>query len=138
MSSPGLVVDAPARVRDGDHGRALLGEELGEEAADVAEALDGDPQVHHPQLPLPNRLLDAIEGTVRSRLQPAERAADVERLAGDDAEHRVALVHRVGVEDPRHHRRVGADVGRRDVLLRADLVDDLARVAARHPLQLGR
>ena len=34
-------------------------------------------------------------------------------------------------------RAVGADVGRGDVLLRADLVDDLARVAARHPLELG-
>ena len=38
------------------------------------------------------------------RLVAAERAADRERLAGDDAEHRVALVHRVRVEDPRHHR----------------------------------
>ncbi len=32
---------------------------------------------------------------------------------------------------------VGADVRRRDVLLRADLVDDLARVAAGHPLELA-
>src|SRR6185295_3437416 len=82
-------------------------------------------------------LLDAVEGAVRRCLQAAERAADVERLTGDDAEHRVALVHRIGVEDPRHYRRVRTDVGRGNVLLRPDLVDDLARVTARHPLQLS-
>ena len=60
-----------------------------------------------------------------------------ERLAGDDAEHRVALVHRVGVEDPGHDARVGADVGCRDVLLGADLVDDLGGVPAGHPLELA-
>ncbi len=49
----------------------------------------------------------------------------------------MALVHRVRVEDPRHRRGVRADVGRRDVLLGADLVDDLGGVAARHPLELA-
>jgi hypothetical protein len=49
----------------------------------------------------------------------------------------MALVHRVRVEDPRHHARVGADVGGGDVLLGADFVDDLARVAARQPLELA-
>ena len=34
-------------------------------------------------------------------------------------------------------RRVRADVGRRDVLLRSDLVDDLGREAARHALELA-
>ena len=33
--------------------------------------------------------------------------------------------------------RVGADVGSRDVLLRSDLVDDLAGEAAGHALELG-
>ena len=117
---------ARRRVRDRDDRRPLLGEELREEAADVAEALDGDAQAFERELALADRLLDAVEAAARGRLHPPERAADVERLAGDDAEHRVALVHRVRVEDPGHHRPVGADVRRRDVLLRADLVDDLA------------
>src|SRR6266540_2974558 len=73
----------------------------------------------------------------RSRLEPAERSAHVERLARDDAEHRVPLVHRVRVEDPGHDRPVGADVGSRYVLLGPDLVDDLRRVAARHLLELA-
>ena len=78
-----------------------------------------------------------IERAARGRLLAAERAADRQRLPGDDAEHRVALVHRVRVEDPRHHGAVGADVRRGDVLLRPDLVDDLGRVAPRHALELA-
>ena len=135
-SMPVLVVEPAARVGDRDHGRAVLGEELREVAADVAEALDRDARAVHRDRLLAQRLAEAVERAARGRLLAAERAADLERLAGDDAEHRVALVHRVRVEDPGHHLRVGADVGRRDVLLGADLVDDLARVAARHPLEL--
>ena len=82
------------------------------------------------------RLEQAEDDAAAGRLAAADRAADRERLAGDDAEHRVALVHRERVEDPRHHLRVRADVGRRDVALGADLVDDLGGVAARHPLEL--
>ena len=43
----------------------------------------------------------------------------------------------IRVEDPGHHRGARADVGRRDVLLGPDLVDDLRGVAARHPLELA-
>ncbi len=80
---------------------------------------------------------EAEEDAAAGRLLAAERAADRERLAGHDAQHRVALVHRERVEDPGHHGRARADVGGRDVLLRPDLVDDLGGVAARHPLELA-
>ena len=49
----------------------------------------------------------------------------------------VADVHAVGVHDPRHDLVVGVDVGRRDVLLGADRVDDLGDVAARQRLELA-
>ena len=45
-------------------------------------------------------------------------------------------VHRVRVEDPGHHLRVRPHVGRRNVLLGPDLVDDLGRVPAREALEL--
>jgi hypothetical protein len=91
------------------------------------------------------RLAQDVQRTVRGRLESAKGAAHVQRLARHDAEHRMALVHRVGVEDPGHDARVGAYVGGRDVLLRADLVDDLRGVsaghlhqfAARHPLRVA-
>ncbi len=134
---PLRVVETRGRVRDGDDRRTLLGEELRQEAPDVAEPLDRDAQALERELALADGLLDAIEAAARSRLHPSERAAHVERLAGDDAEHRVPLVHRVRVEDPGHHRPVGADVRGRDVLLGADLVDDLRRVAAGHPFELA-
>ena len=49
----------------------------------------------------------------------------------------VADVHAVGVHDPRHDLVVGVDVGRRDVLLGTDRVDDLGDVAARQRLELA-
>src|SRR4029453_6182153 len=79
------VVQPDPRVRDRDHGRALLREELREEAADIAEPLHGYLQVLQPELLLPGRLLDAVERAARGCLEPAEGAADVQRLAGDDA-----------------------------------------------------
>src|SRR5438270_697356 len=83
-------------------------------AGAVAEALDGDPQPREARPLLRDRLDDAVEGAAGGRLEAAERAADGQRLARDHAEHRVPLVHRIGVEDPCHHARIGADVRRRN------------------------
>ncbi len=71
------------------------------------------------------------------RLAPSERSAHLDRLAGHDRGRGVADVHAVGVHDPRHDLIVGVDVGRRDVLVRADGVDDLGDVAARQRLELA-
>ena len=71
------------------------------------------------------------------RLAAAERAAHLDRLAGDDRRRGVADVHAVGVHDPRHDLVVGVDVGRRHVLLGADRVDDLGDVAARQRFELA-
>src|ERR1019366_6420180 len=116
---------------------ALLVEEPREEAADVAESLHGDAHAGERAVLLRDGIADAEEASARGCLLAPERAADRERLAGHDAQHGMALVHRVRVEHPRHHRAVGADIGSRDVLLRADLVDDLARVAAGATLELA-
>jgi hypothetical protein len=130
------VVDAAARVRDRHDLRALRMEQAREVRADVPEALDGDRVLGDPLALLPGERLDAVERAARRRLRAPERAADRERLTGHDAEDGVALVHRVGVEDPGHDATVRADVGRGDVPLRPDVVDDLARVAPRHALEL--
>ena len=130
-SMPYLFTTAPFESDSATTSRALLGQQPREVAPDVAEALDRDPGVREAASLLLQRGADAVEDAARGRLVPADRAADRERLAGDDAEHGVADVHRVRVEDPGHHLRVRADVGRGDVLLRPDLVDDLGRVAAR-------
>ncbi len=137
MSSPFGAVQSAAGVRDADHDGALLVQEACEIAADVAEALHDHAQALELLVLLAERVGDHVERPAGRRLLAPERAADRERLAGDDAQDGVALVHRVRVEDPGHHARVGADVGRGDVLLGADLVDDLARVTARQALELA-
>ena len=71
------------------------------------------------------------------RLAAAERAAHLDRLAGDHRRRRVADVHAVGVHDPRHDLIVGVDVGRGHVLLGSDRVDDFRDVAARQRLELA-
>jgi hypothetical protein len=71
------------------------------------------------------------------RLAAAERAADLDRFAGDHLRHREAVVHRVGVHDPGHRPGVGPHIRRRDVPLRTEQRPDLSRVAAGQPLQLA-
>src|SRR6266542_2891425 len=133
---PVRVVQAAGRVGDRDHLGPLFGEELGQVATDVSEALNGDAEAVEREAQLRHRLEDAVEGAPRGCLLAPERASDHQGLAGDDTEHRMALVHRVRVEDPGHDARVRPHVGRGNIALRSDLVDDLARVAARHPFEL--
>ena len=132
-----LVVEGDGRVGDADHLRAVLVQEHREVAADVPEALDDAREAVEAAIELLQRLAHREERSAGRRLLAAERAADVERLAGHDAEHRMALVHRVRVEDPRHGLGVRVHVRRRDVGRGADLVHDLAREAAGHPLELA-
>ena len=82
------------------------------------------------------RLAAGDEDAAPGRLDAAERAAQVQRLAGDDTGRRRPGVHRIGVHHPGHDLAVGVDVGCRDVALRADDDADLAGVAPRHPLEL--
>ena len=88
----------------------------------------------------PRRAASAIVYTtpcpVASRA--ADRPADGDRLAGDDARHGVAAVHRDGVHDPGHRLGVGTDIGRRDVGVGADDALELGREAAGQGLELLR
>ena len=65
------------------------------------------------------------------------RSAHVQRLAGDDGGDGLPHVHGVGVHHPRHGLFVGVDVGRRNVFLGADELDQLGGVAAGHALQFA-
>ena len=65
------------------------------------------------------RALDHHHDAGSRRLVPEDRAADRDRLAGDDLGHGVALLHRVRVHHPGHRLLVRRHVGRRDVELRA-------------------
>src|SRR4051812_24408455 len=105
--------------------------------AAVAEPLPRHFPALYGQVSLAKRLADAEGRAPCGGLDAPDRAADLERLAGDDAEDRVALVHGIRVEDPSHLPRARADVRGGNVRLRPDEVDDLRGVAARHALELG-
>ncbi len=88
----------------------------------------------HPDLP--DGLEDAVDRAARGGLVPALRPAEADRLAGDDARHRVAHVHRIGVHHPGHDLGVRVDVRGRDVLLGADEDLDLGEEPAGQRLEL--
>ena len=89
------------------------------------------------ELEVLDRLARDDHHAAAGRLAPPQRAAHLDRLAGDHRGHGMALVHGVGVHDPRHHPLVGIHVGGRYVGIGAQRLDDAGGVPAGHPLQLG-
>ena len=138
MSRPSWSTSPAGRVGDRDDARADRVELGGGDRADVAEALDRDArlaQVHADALA--DRLGD-VDDAQAGRLAAPRRAAEHDRLAGDDLEDRVAHHLRVRVHEPRHLALAGAHVRRRDVAVGPDDGDQLGGVAAREALELGR
>ena len=134
---PAVLVDRAGMVLHRHHPRARFGKQPRRDAADVAKALHRDPRPLELKPDARRRFLADREHAAPGRLAPAQRTAEVDRLAGDDAGRVLADVHRVGVHHPGHHLFVGVDIGRRDVLGRADDQADLAGVAPGHPLELA-
>ena len=138
MSRPAGVVDAALPVGDARRSsRRCSASSSRRDRPDVAEALDRDGGALDVEAQVLGRFARDDHHAAAGRLAAAERAAHLDRLAGDDRRRRVADVHGVGVHDPRHDLLVGVDVGRRHVLLGADGVDDLGDVAARERLELA-
>ena len=131
------IVEAAVLLGDADDLVAVLHHEAGGVGADVAEALNDDAAAVDGQVEIAQALVADHHDAAAGGLDAAARAADVERLAGDDAGDGVAHVHGVGVHDPGHGLLVGVDVGRGNVFFRSDEVDDLGGVAAGHALQLA-
>ena len=111
--------------------------QIGRDRAHVAESLHRHGHARDVETEMLGRLAGDDHHAAAGRLASAERAAHLDRLAGDDRRRGVADVHAVGVHDPRHDLIVGVDVGRRDVFLGADRVDDLRDVAAGERLELA-
>ena len=144
------VGDRPFGLGEPDQHRAGLLKEPGGEVAHVPQPLH-----HHPLALDAGReaerlhvlgdaahLPHAVEDAPAGGLDPPADAARAHRLRGDAAErvHLPGAELAVGVGDPGHFPRTGADVGRGDVEARADevLADQLEHVAPGDPLQLSR
>ena len=126
-SSPSTVMTPPLDVGDRDDAGARCVEQPGRRLADVAEALDRDARTRQLEAQPACGVLDRVDDALAGRVGSADRAADRDRLAGDDAGDGVAAVHRDGVHDPGHRLGVGPDVGRRDVRVGPDDALELGR-----------
>ena len=114
----------------------------GRDAADIAETLDRD--AHAGDVPAPREqpprqeALGREQAAVAGGLVTPVGAAHLDRLAGH---HRAVVEARVqdivGIEDPGHGLLVGVQVGRRDILERAELVEQLRGEAPRDAAQLA-
>ena len=133
---PVLGVDRAVGVGGGDDGAAELGHDARGPRADVAEALDDDARVGGLQAERGRGLAEHVDEPAAGRRLAAVGALERDRLAGHDRR-RVAVQLAVLVHHPGHRLRVGADVGRRDVALRAEHLLDLVDERARDLLQLG-
>ena len=134
---PLRVEDRAVGIGDGDDLRPQVVQLPGGEAADVAEALNRDPNPLDRAPPgVLEELLSDDRHAVAGGALSTERAVQFNRLAGDHGRV-VAVELAVLVHDPGHHLGVGADVGRGDVLVRADEVVDLLDEPPRDPFDLG-
>ena len=131
------VVDAAEGIGHGDDLHAVAGQGERGDGADVAEALDGGGGFADVQPDGVGGAVDEVADAAAGGLAPAQRAAQRDRFAGDDAGHGGADVDGVGVHHPGHDLFVGAQVGGHDIHLRADERNHLLRVTAGEPLQFG-
>ena len=134
---PAGVEDAAVDVGDADDFVTGLVHQARGLRADVAKALHDHARCGALAPEALQRLVADNHAAAPGGLPPAARAAQVERLAGHARRHGVAHVHGVGVHDPRHGLLVGVHVGRGDIALRADVVQDFRRVAPRDALQFA-
>src|SRR5665213_1102970 len=66
-----------------------------------------------------------------------QRTTHLDWLAGNNCGHRMAHVHRVRVHHPRHYAFVRVHVGRWNVGVRSESLDDADRVTTRQTLQFA-
>ena len=74
------------------------------------------------------RAVDQVGDAASGGFAPAQRAAEADGFAGDDARNGMADMHGIGVHHPRHRLFVRAHVRSHDVHLRADERNHFLRV----------
>ena len=122
--------NATLAVADSDNLRAPGTKGLGGNAADVAVSLDGDAHSIHPLLTgnqaSRKKTLGREQAAVAGGLVAAPGAAHLDRLAGH---HRPIVVPRVqdivSIENPRHGLLIGIQVGRGDILVGPEFIEQL-------------
>ena len=132
------MVHSPGQVGDGDHKSAALVELRGRDSADVAEALDGAALAGEGRSQPLAAALDHHHDAGARGLVAKKRAAQRDRLAGDDLGDGVTDLHRIGVHHPSHRLLIRGHVRRGYVLLGPQHRQELGGEATRERLQLVR
>src|SRR4051794_14662642 len=96
------IVNRPGAIAHGDDAHAALVQLLTDHRADVAETLHHSGTLAWVRVQLAQGLQHAVHHAASRRLAPADAAAQLDRLAGDDLGTGVADVHAVRVHDPGH------------------------------------
>ncbi len=138
MSNPPWLITAPVTSLTATTRMPADCEEVGERAADLAEALDHDPASREVDVEGLEHRPGADHDPGRGTAGVGPGAADRERLAGHRARQvDAAAGHLQRVEQPRHDPAVGVDVGGRDVAVGTEQRRDLGGVAPGQPLELA-
>ena len=125
-----------AGIGNGDDPVAVSRHQRGDVLAGIAETLDRDAQLPV-EAEIPGQVAHQIVAAARRRVAAAERAAQRDRLAGDDGRRGLADDLGIFVGHPAHDHGVGVDVGRGNVAVGADDARERLHVGARQALQLG-
>src|SRR6202050_2100634 len=132
-----LVVERAVNIRDADDFITRRVHEHGAHRADVPEALNDHARLIALHAEFGDSGVTNDHQPAASRFLTPARATQREGLAGDDGRGGVAHVHRVSVHDPSHGLLVGAEIGRGNVPLRPDELDNFSGIAARDALDLA-
>ncbi len=104
-------------------------------AADVTKTLNRNASAFNGDIRPTRGFQPADENAAPRRFFTTQRTAKMDRLTGDDASDRRAMIHGIRIHHPGHHFTVGADIRRRNIFLRPDDNADLAGIAAGQTLQ---
>src|SRR6185437_13583964 len=132
-----LVVDGAIPLDDADDLEADGGHEFRRHPADVAESLNDHARGFGAEAEFLQGLQRGDHAAAAGGFGTSARAAEGERFAGDHGGFSAAHVHGIRIHEPRHDLLVGIDVGRRNVAVRSDEVDDFGGVAPGELFELG-
>jgi hypothetical protein len=131
------VVSAAGPVADGADACSRIGEQSRGGRANLAESLDGHGRAGERNTEVRECRVGREEHAATGGVAAAERAAERDRLAGDNRWYRTLRVHRVRVEDPGHNLLVRADIRRGNVGVGAKDSDQAGRVPPRDAFQFA-
>src|SRR5579859_527762 len=135
---PGLVINAAARIADSYDLAPFFMEEAGGNRTGITIPLNAHARAFERHTDMFRRLAGHKQDACSGGIVTAFAAADRKRLARDDRRDGVALVHGIGIHDPGHHLRVGVDIRRGNIAVRANDDRNFGSIAAGEPFKFRR